>query len=151
VNAVAPSNLTYPQPSITAAVGQAIVADAPSVTGTVTSYSVSPAIPVGLNISASTGAISGTPISVTAQATYTITAANAAGSTTATVQIAVNAVAPSNLAYPQTSITAAVGQAIATDTPSVTGTVSSYVLAPHYQPVSTSVGPPEQSPAHPPP
>jgi hypothetical protein len=130
VNAVAPSNLAYPQTSIAAAVGQAIVADTPSVTGTVTSYSVSPALPAGLNISASTGTISGTPTAVTAQATYTITATNSAGSATAAVQIVVNAVAPSNLAYPQSSITAAVGQAITTDTPSVTGTVTSYSVSP---------------------
>jgi hypothetical protein len=130
VNAAPPTNLVYPQTSITATAGQAIVTDSPSVTGTVTSYSVSPALPAGLNISASTGAISSTPTSVTAQATYTITAANTAGTATATVQITVNAAPPTNLVYPQTSITATAGQAIVTDSPSVTGTVTSYSVSP---------------------
>ena len=130
VNAAPPSTLTYPQTSITATVGQAIAIDTPSVTGTVTSYSISPTLPAGLNISGSTGTISGTPTSVTAQATYTVTAANSAGSTTATVQIVVNAALPSNLTYPQTSIVATVGQAIVADTPSVTGTVTSYSVSP---------------------
>jgi hypothetical protein len=127
-----PTNLVYPQASITATVGQAISTDAPTVTGTVTSYSVSPILPAGLSLSASTGTIAGTPTTVTTQATYTITATNSVGVTTATVQIAVNAASPppANLVYPQTSITATVGQAISTDTPTVTGTVTSYSVSP---------------------
>src|SRR5260370_42626356 len=91
----------------------------------------------------STGAISGTPASVTAQAAYTVTAANSAGTTTATVQVVVNAAPPSNLTYPQTSIVAAVGQAITTDTPNVTGTVTSYSISPTLPPglnLSASTG-----------
>jgi len=130
VNAAPPINLVYPQTSIAATVGQAIVADTPRVTGTVTNYSVSPALPAGLNISGSTGAISGNPTSVTALAAYTVTAANSAGTTTTTVQIVVNAAPPSNLTYPQTSITAAVGQAIVADTPNVIGTVTTYSISP---------------------
>src|SRR5262249_1041381 len=108
-----PSNLTYPQPTITATVGAAISADTPTVTGTVDSYTVSPTLPAGLGLSSSTGTISGTPTTVTAQATYTVTAKNAGGPTTASVQIAVNAAvaAPSNLVYPQTTIAASVGTA----------------------------------------
>jgi hypothetical protein len=54
----------------------------PTVTGTVASYSVSPALPAGVSLSATSGAISGTPTTAAAQATYTITATNATGSTT---------------------------------------------------------------------
>jgi hypothetical protein len=125
-----PTNLVYPQTTISATAGQAISADIPTVTGTVTAYSVSPALPAGLNISASTGAITGTPTTVTAQATYTVTAANSVGSTTATVQITVSAAPPTNLAYPQTSIAATIGQAISADTPTVTGTVTTYSINP---------------------
>jgi hypothetical protein len=132
VNAAPPTNLVYPQTSIPAAVGQAIVTDIPTVTGTITSYTVSPSLPAGLNISASTGAISGTPTSVTAQATYTITAANTAGTTTAIVQITVNAVStpPTSLVYPVTTIVVSVGQTIAPDIPVLTGDPVSYNVSP---------------------
>jgi hypothetical protein len=132
VAVVTPANLVYPQASITANVGQAITTDTPTVTGAVTAYSVSPALPAGLGLSTTTGAISGTPTAVAAQASYTVTASNSSGSTTATVQITVSAAVapPANLAYPQTSITAAVGQAIPTDTPTVTGTVTAYSVNP---------------------
>jgi hypothetical protein len=126
----APANLVYPQTTVTVTVGQAIASNTPSVTGTVTSYSISPALPAGLTLNTSTGAISGTPTAAIASTTFTITATNSAGSTTATVQIVVNVLPPSGLSYPQTTISATVGQAIATDTPTVTGTVTSYTVAP---------------------
>jgi hypothetical protein len=124
--------LFIPQTSITAMMGQAITADTPTVTGTVASYAVSPALPAGLMLNNSTEAISGMPTAATAQASYTISASNPAGATTATVQITVNAALapPSNLVYAQTSITATVGQAITTDIPMVTGTVASYAVSP---------------------
>ncbi len=71
-------------------VTQTIATDTPTVTGTVSSYSVSPMLPAGLSLNTSTGAISGTATAVAAAATYTITATNSTGSTTATVQITVN-------------------------------------------------------------
>jgi hypothetical protein len=128
----APISLVYPQTTIAATANQAIAVDPPSVAGTVTTFSVSPALPAGLSLDPTTGTISGTPTVVTAQATYTITASNASGSTTATVQIAVAAavVAPTSLAYPQTSITATANQAITTDTPTVIGTATSFSVSP---------------------
>ena len=63
----------------------------PTVTGSVSSYSVSPALPAGLTLNATTGAISGTPTSKAAEATYTITATNGGGSTTFELILAVNA------------------------------------------------------------
>ncbi len=128
----APSNLVYSQTTIAATAGQAIAADMPTVMGTVASYTVSPMLPAGLSLSAATGAISGTPTAVAAQASYTVTASNARGGTTATLQISVIAavVPPSNLVYPQTTIKATVGQAIAADVPTVTGTVTSYSVIP---------------------
>jgi len=128
----APSNLSYPQASIAATVGNAITTDTPTVTGTVTSWSINPALPSGLSLSSTTGAISGIPGAISAQTTYTVTAANAGGSTTATVQITVTAAvaAPSNLSYPAPTIAAVSGAAIATDTPTVVGTVTSWSISP---------------------
>ena len=128
----APSGLSYSQASIAAVVNQAISPDAPTVTGTVDSYAVSPTLPPGLTLDSSTGMISGTPTAAAAQVSYTVTGSNAAGATTAKVQIAVAAqvIAPFGLAYPQATISATVGQAIASDTPTVTGTVTSYAVSP---------------------
>ncbi len=130
VNPAAPTSLTYPQTSITGTVGTAVAADTPTVTGTVTGYSINPALPAGLSLNTTTGTISGTPTAVTAQATYTITATNVSGSTTTTVQITINPAAPTGLTYSQPTITATVGTAITTDTPTVTGTVSTYGVSP---------------------
>lgn len=85
----APSGLSYTPSTTNAVVGVAIGNLTPSVTGTVTNYSVNPALPGGLLINPANGVISGTPTTATASASYTVTAANAGGSTTATVTITV--------------------------------------------------------------
>jgi hypothetical protein len=77
----APSALSYTSPE-QATMGKAITPLSPKVTGTVTSYAVSPALPAGVSLSTTSGVISGTPTTTVAQATYTITATNATGSTT---------------------------------------------------------------------
>lgn len=90
----APSDLSYSPDSVSAAIGVAITPlGPPSVTGTVSSYSISPALPDGLVIDTSTGVISGTPSAASAPAVYTVTASNAGGSTTAevTIEVAANA------------------------------------------------------------
>ena len=128
----APSNLTYQQTTIMATVGQAVSSDTPTITGAVTSFAASPALPAGLVLNNSTGVISGTPTAVAAQTVYTVTASNAGGSTSASLQITVAAAIapPSNLTYPQTTIAATVGEAIIPDTPTVNGTVTSYAVSP---------------------
>ena len=88
---VPPSGLSYTPSSASGTVGTAITSLNPTVTGTVTSYSVSPALPLGLSLDESSGVISGTPTAVSASASYTVTATNGTGSTTATVTIEVSA------------------------------------------------------------
>ena len=56
----APSALSYTSP-VTATQGTAMTSLTPTVTGTVTGYSVSPALPAGLSLNTSSGAVSGTP------------------------------------------------------------------------------------------
>jgi len=82
-----PSGLTYASPQ-TFSIDAPITALTPTVTGTVSSYAVAPALPAGLAIDATTGAISGTPTAVTAETAYTVTASNSAGSTTFPLTIA---------------------------------------------------------------
>ena len=54
-------------------------------------YTVSPALPAGLVISATTGVISGTPTSTSASTSYVVTATSGAQSATATVTLVVTA------------------------------------------------------------
>lgn len=89
--AEAPSGLSYAVFMGSYVVGNAIADNTPGVTGTVTEYSVSPALPAGLSIDAESGVISGTPSAPSAPAQYTVTASNARGSTTAKIGVAVYA------------------------------------------------------------
>jgi len=93
-----PSALSYTPSLASGTVGTAITSLNPSVTGTVTSYSVRPALPLGLTLNTSSGVISGTPSAASALDTYTVTAANGTGNTTATVMIEVSAPAGSTFA-----------------------------------------------------
>ncbi|MEY4278330.1 MAG: hypothetical protein RL377_334, partial [Bacteroidota bacterium] len=87
-----PAALTYSSSSFTFIINTAITSiAAPTNTGgAVTSYSISPALPSGLLLNSVTGAITGTPTTVSAPTIYTITASNGFGSTTTTISITVN-------------------------------------------------------------
>jgi len=85
---VPPTNLTYTSPN-TFPTGIAITPLSPTVTGTVDSYSVSPALPTGLSLNTTSGIISGTPSVNASSATYTVTATNTGGSTTFGIVIGV--------------------------------------------------------------
>ncbi len=76
-----PSNLAYA--NVQATVGQAISVT-PTVTGTVTTYSITPDLPAPLTLDGASGVLAGTPAAEQAPTTYTVTAANNTGSTTAT-------------------------------------------------------------------
>jgi hypothetical protein len=97
----------------------------------VTSYIVSPALPAGLNLSAATGIISGTPTAVTAKASYTVTASNSAGSTTASLSITVNLAAPAGLSYTPGTTVYTVETTIPANVPTSTGgAVNLYSVSP---------------------
>ena len=132
VNDLPPTNLKYSTNPATYTVGATITGNTPSNGGgAVGQYSVSPALPAGLNFNTSTGAITGTPTAITAQNMYTVTATNSGGSATVVVTITVNDAAPTALAYPTNPGLYTVGTAIATDTPTNGGgKVVSWAVAP---------------------
>ena len=136
----APSNLSYASLTVVATAGTSITSNTPTVTGSVTSWTVSPSLPTGINLNSTTGVISGTPAATSPATTYTITATNECGSITVSVQITVNPAPPSTLSYSSSSIVGTVGQAIATETPTVTGTVTSWTVNPSF-PAGISLGP----------
>src|ERR1044072_1379806 len=63
----------------------------PAVNGSVASYTVSPALPAGLSLDATSGEISGTPTAAAPRAAYRITASNGTGSATLDLSIEVQA------------------------------------------------------------
>ena len=104
---------------------------ATSTGGPVATWSISPGLPTGLNIDASTGEISGTPTVVSPSTVYTITASNSGGTDTATVTIQVNDVAPSTIAYSSTFLQLTKDTAMTPDEPTnLGGTVTSWTITP---------------------
>jgi gliding motility-associated-like protein len=86
-----PAGLTYTAPASNYVIGTAITPIIPTSSGgSILSYSISPTLPAGLVFNTSTGAISGTPTEALAQTTFTITATNVGGSTSATVTLTVD-------------------------------------------------------------
>ena len=127
-----PTGLSYTTSIATYTVGTAIAADIPTVSGgAATAYSVVPALPTGLSLSATTGSISGTPTAAAAATNYTITAANSAGSATVVLSITVKDAAPANLTYSANPAVYAIGAAIAANTPTSSGgAATSYSVSP---------------------
>lgn len=79
------TNLNYGTKVIAATVGKALTAVTPTITSTGTlTFTADSALPAGLSLSSTTGAISGTPSAAFTGRTYTITAANGTQDTTRT-------------------------------------------------------------------
>jgi hypothetical protein len=131
---VAPSNLTYATSTLSATVGVPIDPDSSSISGSSASFSTSPALPAGLALDTATGTISGTASSAAPSASYVVTASNSAGSTTATLTIAVLLANPSNLAYAVPVVNDTLGMPMVPDVPQVTGTVDSFSVDPDLPP-----------------
>jgi hypothetical protein len=116
ISGAPPSNLSYASP-VTAVVGVPLAPLLPSVTGSVTAYSVAPALPAGLSFNTATGAISGAPDASVAQATYVVTASNSSGSTTFAISLAVDIANGPAIALSASSLTFA-NQLVSTVSPS---------------------------------
>jgi hypothetical protein len=99
----------------------------PTVSGTVTGYSVSPALPAGLSLDPSTGLISGVPLAAASGTTYTITAKNAAGTATTAVKLVV-LVPPTALTY--SPVTGTVGAVLTQAVPTLSGDADNFTVFP---------------------
>lgn len=93
INLVPPTALTYSGNSFLMALNVAAPTITPTVTGTVTNCTSSPILPAGLTLNATTCTITGQPGAVQSATNHSITASNAAGSTTATISITVTSLA----------------------------------------------------------
>ncbi|MFN8011208.1 MAG: putative Ig domain-containing protein [Holophagaceae bacterium] len=135
--ATAAPSISYSPSSATLTVGTPMTAMTPANTGgAATSWSVSPALPAGLSFGTSNGQISGTPTAAAAQANYSVTASNAAGSNSATVTLTVNAASQAPVVSNLTATPATVtGTQSTTLSWTVTGTVTSQVLTPGDVPI----------------
>ncbi len=103
VDDIAPSGLTYGVNPAVYAAGAAITPDVPAWSvagGTPTSFAVIGSLPQGLAVDGTTGILSGTPTTQAGQQSYTITASNTGGSTSATLILTVIPQAPYFIVQP---------------------------------------------------
>jgi hypothetical protein len=110
-------------------VGTAIATLTPTTTNSPTSFTVTPALPAGLTISAATGTISGTPTAAAAQANYTVTASNGGSSGNTTVAIRVNDIAP-EIDYARSAYNFTMGSAANVSPTSAGGVVVTWSVSP---------------------
>lgn len=92
--------------------------------GTPDYFTITPALPAGLTLDPSNGDIGGTPLFPTS-AFYTITAANTSGSTSTTVLINVDDVAPTGLSYTNDAQTINVASTLTSMVPSLSNSPTS--------------------------
>ncbi len=128
----APTSLVYATNPASHVVGVTITPNKPTASGgAIDSYAVSPSLPTGLSLDTKTGIISGTPTVITATASYTVTATNVTGSTTASLSITITDLAPSDLTYSVNPAVYTQGTAIPANSPtSAGGAVLSYSVSP---------------------
>ena len=105
-------------------IGQSMAPEAPTKSGgAVVTWSVSPSLPNGLVLSPTTGVITGTPTVVSSTATYTISATNSGGTGTTTVEITVNDIPPTNIAFASSTLSLTKGEPMTPVAPTSSGGV----------------------------
>lgn len=129
---LAPSNFFYSLPTAIYFKDVNISPNTPNVEGSKDniSYSISPALPIGLNLDSQTGIISGTPISLQDRKNYTISVKNDYGLVSYTLSIKVAVPPPSSLNYNLSNEVYYRNINIGSFTPSVVGNVLNYSIDP---------------------
>jgi 6-phosphogluconolactonase (cycloisomerase 2 family) len=128
---VPPSGLVYTLPDADYSACEDITPNLPIVNGLVESFSITPPLPTGLSFDVTTGAITGAATSTAADASYTVTAINAAGSSQTTITISVGPPdPPANLSYEFAIVAYTVGTPIEPNVPSFDGLISSWSISP---------------------
>lgn len=129
---LAPANLNYTGPYVMEK-GVTITPIFPTNTGgAILSYVVSPLLPTGLQFNGTTGAITGTPNTITSPVTYTVVGSNGTGYSTTTFSLLVNDAPPVDFSYPVSSQTYVKGTPITTIVPTnVGGTPTAYAISPN--------------------
>ena len=130
-----PANLSYQNQNAIYVIGVPIPPNHPSVDGgDVSSFTVQPGLPDGLLIDPATGIISGTPRRLAAAASFTVTAANSAGASSAVLQMEVRsppASAPGLLLYQQPKAVYATGRPVMPNLPhSIGGPIDAFAVSP---------------------
>ena len=110
-----------------AVVGEAI-ALTPAASGPIDRYALSPALPNGLSLNASTGVISDIPTRASGPETFAVTATYRGGHNTFPLVLSVTE-PPSHLSYPN-PVEGTVGAALMPLTPRIAGTVEHYAVTP---------------------
>lgn len=101
-----------------------------TVVGFVDSFTIAPVLPLGLQLSKSTGAISGIPSVVTLATQYTVTAHNPAGTSNALLSILVNG-PPSGFSYTTNPAVYYVGKEVTLNSAKISGTVDIFSVTPN--------------------
>jgi hypothetical protein len=130
VNYAAPSGLSYSGSPYIYTKDLLISSQTPTFSGTVTSCTISPALPTGLGINSTTCVISGTPTMIQSATNYIVTASNNGGSITTGITITVNYAAPSGLSYSGSPFIFTKDSLISSQTPTFSGTVTSCTVSP---------------------
>jgi hypothetical protein len=117
----AATDLTYSSNPAKYPYGVAITTNKPVSAKKIASFTITPDLPTGLTLSPTTGQITGTPTTITSDATYTVRASNSYGAAYVKLSIAITDRAPTITYGGATTLSYNVGSAIATLTPTLGG------------------------------
>jgi hypothetical protein len=96
-------------------------------------FEIIPSLPIGVNLDSITGKISGVPTVHTPLTTYTITGTNSGGTTIATINLIVKAIAPNAMSYAPSLVIATNGLTNISSSPSYTGdSITNFSVAPAF-------------------
>jgi gliding motility-associated-like protein len=90
IQTLSPPNISLPQSNYTGTPNSNLTAITPQNTGGIATFTISPALPNGLSINTVTGEITGRPTGTIATTSFTITATNAAGTSTASFNLIID-------------------------------------------------------------